>query len=133
MRPRIRRILRTPNNFAKPGAATKGRSPRRTIPGIGPTVPATSSKRALSGRGHNNGPLPSPPERKFGNLLFRKLTFQVSRASRVISRASRRVKKSPPLREGQIFLGRLVVVFLVVGRVSQNVAWLPLPDTYRGR
>lgn len=39
----------------------------------------------------------------------------------------------PPLRKGQIFLGRLVVVLLVVGRVSQNVARLALADAYRGR
>lgn len=46
--------------------------------------------------------------------------------------ASREVV-SPPLREGQVLLGRLVVVLLVVGRVSQNVARLALADAYRGR
>lgn len=40
---------------------------------------------------------------------------------------------TPPLREGQILVGRLVVVLLVVGCVSQNIARLALSDAYRGR
>lgn len=38
-----------------------------------------------------------------------------------------------PLREGQVLVWRLVVVLLVVGCVSQNVARLALSDAYRGR
>lgn len=93
----------------------------------GPRAPRDPTTRG--GRGDDD-------EWKTGEYGYgRKLTFQVSsRASRVvIIIAASRAKSAAPLREGEVFLGRLVVVLLVVGRVSQNVAWLPLPDTYRGR
>jgi len=60
------------------------------------------------------------------------LTSAAVKIERVSARARPR-GGIPPLREGQVLVGRLVVVLLVVGRVSQNFVRLALADAYRGR
>lgn len=55
-------------------------------------------------------------------------SFRSNVSTRICPRGS-----TLPLREGQILVWRLVVVLLVVGCVSQNIARLALSDAYRGR